>query len=459
MVDIDTSYLIFPVLSALLFWWFETRVAILVTFFGGWLVLPVGHYPPPFQASDGFPWWITGLALPADMLVSKAWIVPTVALSGALLSDTSALRRFSLSWWDAPMALWCLWPLISGSFTDAVSPPAAIAAAYLTGCWGLPWVLGRVWFSSPEGRVLFLKGCAWAGVACLPFAVLEGTGTLRFYDRLYGTHPFHADGWARYVGFRPIGLFEHGNQYGIWVAVSALAATWAAITTRKRVNGIGFLPVALLTLALTLSAQSIGALLLLILGLLILLCWRLALTGPLLAVCMGTLALLAALHLSGIVPIERIARDTAIGQFILETFRSLGRGSFLWRISKDLQSLEIIQTAFVTGTSIWDWWRPSSSRPWGLWLLLIGQFGIIGFLLSYGSLLALVGRSLRRFRAAQVWVVSSAPLPLALIVLFALIDSVLNAFLFFPALIAAGAIAQNAPDKSPSPWTERSKVA
>ncbi|WP_227271832.1 hypothetical protein [Roseobacter weihaiensis] len=440
MVDITTSYIAFLALSAVLFWRLETRLAILIVFFGGWLVLPVGPYPP-LQPSDGFAWWITGLALPGDMLLSKAWGVPAVALAGAMLADRRAVGRFRPCRWDLPVLLWCLWPLGLALSGTALRPEAPLAAAYLTGCWGLPWLLGRIWFSDTAGRVALLKGCAGAGAACLPFALLEGTGTLRFYEVLYTPHPFRDDGWARYVGFRPVGLFEHGNQYGIWVALSALAALWGAVTYRQTGSGRRWLFLALLTLAIACAAQSIGALLSLIAGGAILAGWGRRLTGLLLMAGFGALGLLAALHLSGVVPLEYIARQTAIGQTLLEGFRTVGRGSFLWRISADLKSLEIAQEVFLQGTGLWDWWRPSDSRPWGLWLLLIGQFGLIGFLLCYGTLLALAGRGLYHLRRMPAWVGSSAALPLALIVIFALLDSFLNAFFYFPALLAAGAIA------------------
>jgi len=302
VLDIDITYLAFPVLSALFFWRLSARTALLVTYFGGWLVLPVGHYPDP-QVSAGIPWWITGLALPADMLVSKAWIVPAVALLGAATSDFPTVRRARPSWIDIPMVLWCLWPLIDSYLTAEARPSGPVATFYVTGGWGLSWVLGRIWFAETESRVLLLKAAAWSGLACLPFALLEGAGIASVYDVLYGPHPFYLDGLQRYVGFRPIGLFEHGNQYGIWVSLAALAAVWLALAVsvgwRRR---IGFVLVALVTTAIAFAAQSVGAIVLLLAGLCILVVWRLRATVPLLIAALCGIAVLLALQLSGIVP-------------------------------------------------------------------------------------------------------------------------------------------------------------
>ena len=439
MLDINTTYLAFLFLSVILFWRIPVRTAILVTFFGGWLLLPVGHYAP-IENPDLFPWWITGLALPADMLISKAWIVPTVAMLCAFLFDISEARRFRPAWQDIPMILWCLWPLIDSLFVTYSNPPPFTAALYITGCWGIPWFIGRIWFCTPDGQLSFLKACAWFGIACLPFAILEGAEVLSFYEMPYGFHPFHSDGSERYLGFRPIGFFEHGNQYGIWVSLSALSAIWLAVAIRKEKESRVYFIVAILTTLIALSAQSVGAILLAFIGLIILFSWRLKATVPLLIVSGCCLALVMLLHLSGIVPIEWIARETKFGQLVLDTFRSLGRGSFLWRVSQDIKSLNIVQNAFLTGTTVWDWWRPSGTRPWGLWLLLIGQFGVIGFLLAYGSLLATAGLAMHRIRGVHIWNKEYTALPLAVIIILALADSFLNAFLYFPAILAAGAI-------------------
>ena len=172
MVDIDIAYMTFLGLCAIPFFCFSVRAAILIAFLGGWLVLPVGDYPP-VESPDVFAWWISGLALPADMLVSKAWIAPAVAMSYALLFDFSKIREFRPAWIDIPIALWCLWPLLDGFIVGSSSPAPVTAALYVLGCWGIPWLLGRIWFCKSEDQLLLLKAYAWAGLACLPFAVLD----------------------------------------------------------------------------------------------------------------------------------------------------------------------------------------------------------------------------------------------------------------------------------------------
>ena len=225
-------------------------------------------------------------------------------------------------------------------------------------------------------------------------------------------------------------------------------------------SALGF-ATALLALMIACAAQSVGALLLLGASLALMIFWRLQIIWPLIVLGLATVLLAGALHLSGLVPLQWFAKQTEIGQFILSTFRSLGRGSFTWRIAQDLKAMALIDGGWLTGTMIWDWWRPAGIRPWGLWLLLVGQFGLLGFALAYGVLVTTAARGLSRLRGQRIWNRAAPAMPLALIVLVALADSLLNAFLYFPAILAAGALVRpefapdleidpNAADMTPS---------
>jgi hypothetical protein len=434
------TYLIFFVLSVVAFSRLPIRPAILFIFIGGWLLLPVGRFPP-LQNAGGLPWWITGLAVPSDMLFTKAWAAPAAAFVGAAAFDFRGLRSWRPTPIDLPMALWCLWPLIAGLLTPTSSPSPLTGALYVSGCWGLPWLLGRIWFNSQEERVLLISGLALGGLACLPLAVAESFRAPWIYDVTYGPHPFRLDGVTRYLGYRPLGFFEHGNQYGIWTSLAALAAIWLAAARRLAHDRRALLAIALVTTLIALASQSAGAVILLFTGILVLLAWRHPATRIAMIALVALIALAGALHLSGIVPLRAIAQNTALGQQTIGFFSVLGRRSFLWRMSQDIKVLEIIHQAPLLGTSIWDWWRPLHTRPWGLALLLIGQFGLVGFALAFGSLLLIASLALMRVRKVSGWVPEAAALPLALIILLSLADALLNSFFYFPAVLAAGAIA------------------
>jgi len=390
-----------------------------------------------------FPYWITGLAVPSDMLVTKAWVAPLSAFAMAVLFDPSSLRAWRPSFADLPMAVWCLWPLLAGTYATAPNPEPWIATAYVAGAWGLPWLLGRIWFSGPDGTLALMKAISIAGLAALPIALMESFNPPELYGFFYGPHPFRFDGAERYLGFRPIGFFENGNQYGIWVSLSALTSIWLAVALWRLPAGKTFLLIAIITTLMALAAQSIGAILLMLAGLLLLIVWGRWFVMPVLIGSFSLLALAGAVHLSGILPLDFIARETEAGRMMLSLFREMGRGSFLWRFSQDFKSLGLIQSNWLLGAADWDWWRPVNTRPWGLVVLMMGQYGITGVFLAFGSLFTVVLSALNRFRTVGAWRLTSLSVPMALVILLALGDALFNSFFYFPAILVAGAITGN----------------
>src|SRR3546814_18571581 len=87
--------------------------------------------------------------------------------------------------------------------------------------------------------------------------------------------------------------------------------------------------------------------------------------------------LLGALHISGTVPLRDLAEKTSGGKMARDMFRAAGRQSLPWRIGQDLKTLPIIQDRLVIGHARWDWFRGAGTRPWGMPLLLLGQFGLV----------------------------------------------------------------------------------
>jgi len=85
----------------------------------------------------------------------------------------------------------------------------------------------------------------------------------------------------------------------------------------------------------------------------------------------------------------------------------------------------------LTGYGTWDWWRPLKSHPWGLPLLLAGQFGFLSLVLVT---IALFAGAIR-----EIWLGSHSILPV--VVILAAIDAWLNSCIYFPAMLAAAAMA------------------
>jgi hypothetical protein len=196
---------------------------------------------------------------------------------------------------------------------------------------------------------------------------------------------------------------------------------------------------AIINVIVALASQSVGAIILLAVGTALLAMWRSRLVMPVLIGAAALVVLAAAIHLSGILPVRALAQ-TPEGERLITVMRSIGRGSFFWRISQDTKTLGTITSHPLLGTAQWDWWRPYHTRPWGQPILLIGQYGLIGLVLAWGSLIATCAVAVKRARELRGGTFDPA-LPLAIMVLLALADAALNAFFFSPAILAAGAIA------------------
>ena len=440
-MSIAAIYLGWAVATWAMFRRCRPAVAVLASFLGGWILLPVGSYPAG-SADAVFPYWIIGLALPSDMLLTKAVAAPAAAFLGVLLFDRPALARLQPVWLDAPVVLWCLWPAVAAAFAPEPRPAPLLAIGYLAAAWGLPWLLGRLYFATAEGRLLLVKGLVLSALACLPSSLAEGAFGPLVYDAVYEPHPFRADGAVRYLGFRPLGFFENGNQFGLWISLSALAALWLAISSRAA----RWRWAAAILGAMALAAQSVGAIALLAIGTGVLWAFgrvrpRLLASGAVLLIAIG-----GAVYLSGAIPFQAIAKDTAWGREVVNSIRSAGRGSFTWRIAQDQRLLADAVARPVTGSAQWDWWRAKETRPWALSLLIVGQFGLGGLLLALATLLGPALRTAWVAPRGSAWRPAGSGLLLASIAVFTVIDALLNSFVFFPAIVAAGALATGVAD-------------
>src|ERR1700733_6003036 len=96
---IEASFTVFGIAALLLFRFVGPVHAVAITCFAGWLLLPVGHFPSG-SAQAANPFWITGAAVSSDMLLTKMWFPPVIALAGALGTDRETFARWQPRWVD-----------------------------------------------------------------------------------------------------------------------------------------------------------------------------------------------------------------------------------------------------------------------------------------------------------------------------------------------------------------------
>lgn len=424
-----------PLVAIALIGWFPTvfilfsflppRRAVLTAFLVAWLMLPVAAYPIRFVPDY-------------DKLTATCFS----ALLAMAIFDSAAFTAFRPKWGDAPMVAYCVAPLFS-SLSNGLGIYDGLTAAFLTiVTWGVPYFVGRVYFSSAEGLRELAIGVFVGGLVYVPLCLYEIRMSPQLHAIVYGYHPSDFVQQFRLGGWRPTVFMHHGLMVGLWMASASLAGVWLWRTrVLTRVGGIPMGALVGLLLVTTVLGRSTGALALLIIG----------------------LASLAFLKLTG----NRLATPALVILTVLYIFlRSTGLWSGTQLVSlasvlvesERASSLETrLGNEDILADRAWDrplfgwggWGRNRVEREDGtdisitdgLWIITLGTKGFFG-LGAQTAIFAIAILMLHRKIRPELWVQpTGAPaFVCSLIIALWMIDNLLNA-MFNPAyLIIAGGL-------------------
>jgi hypothetical protein len=423
-------------IGLLVFRGFPMRIAVLVNFVGGWAILPAANY-----ASQGnvFPYWIIGTSLESNYFITKATIIGFTGILGIFLFDRSRLKAFRLTPWDLAMGMWLICPLLSAIANPDSFGEGIVGEVYQLLSWGSPYLIGRLYFTDTQSLRLAAKAFVIGGLAYIPFCIYEIVKGPRIYAFLYGYLPFQANGQNRFIGYRPIGLLENGNQLGIWMATSTLIALW--LWRRKTAPSILRIPIVVVAIALfviTVFCQSTGAIILLLaLAPFAFVDPRhLSRTVSVLLV-LGILAF-ASFRIANVISIHDLVRENRVAHAVDSYLRGIGKGSLEWRLNLDEHHIDTALEEPILGYGQWDWWRGGFERPWSLWLLVFGMYGSVGLVSLEALLLIPALRAVWFPLAISDIGYTNMRHTLSAAVLISAIDSLLNSSLILPLLLVIG---------------------
>jgi hypothetical protein len=468
MISPWIAFLAWLPISVYFFRRYSVRVAVLVNFIAGWALLPSASYTP---SSAVFPYWILGACLPSSYFLTKASVIGITCLIGNLVVDRPSLRRFQLNFWDLPMLVWCTVPLLSAIANSQAFLPALGSELYQTLAWGVPYLAGRLYFNDTESLGLAAKAFVFAGVAYVPMCLIEIVTGPQIYAHLYGYEPYRWIGAQRYVGFRPVGLLEDGNQLGIWMATSALIAIW--LWRHRLANAIFGIPIAWISVTLlvvTLLCQSGGSIVLLFCLLFFAFVRHSFLPRVLAALLLVGIVGAIGLRLANTVSLKSLVEHNRAAYASARFLKQMKRGSFGWRLSQDERHVTSALKEPLLGSGQWDWWKASSSRPWSLWLLAFGMYGLVGLLALECLQLLPVTRVLWAPFACGAIDGLELRNALAAAILMSAIDNLLNGSMILPLLLVIGglsapsfalpaSVTPTAQRRSPRDWETRSRTS
>ena len=423
-------------LSLYFFRRYRIRVAVLLTFLGGWAVLPGASFTP---SNSEFPYWILSASLPASYFLTKATITSIAALLGVWRTDRRFYRRFELSFWDLPMISWCFVPLLAGVANPQFFGESVRGLVYQLLAWGVPYFFGRLYFSDTDSLGLAAKSFVIAGLGYVPICLLEVFKGPQLYAFLYGFEPYRWLGAQRYFGYRPVGMLEDGNQLGIWMATSALIACW--LWRHRSVTHVLRIPigwVALLLCAVTLLCQSGGSIILLAVFLPFVFVRQRYLPRIVTVLLVAGILAFAGLRLNNHLSLRELVQQNRVVHSTASFLRKIKRGSLGWRLEQDERHVGTALKNPVLGSGQWDWWRTGIGRPWGLWLLAFGMYGLVGLMALECLQLLPVARVVWFPLARSDIQAFNLRHALAAAILMSAIDNLLNSAMILPLLLVIG---------------------
>ncbi|MEO1237801.1 MAG: O-antigen ligase domain-containing protein [Planctomycetota bacterium] len=150
-----------------------------------------------------------------------------IILGALLLDPQSRVLKFKPRWIDIPIVVWCVCPLFT-SISNGLGPydgATSVVGRVLLD--GLPYLIGRLYFRSPEEVKDFAYGVVVGGLFYVPLCLYEVRMSPHLHQMLYGFQPFQDWSQAkRWGGFRPTVFLRHGLAVGVWMTATAAMAFW-----------------------------------------------------------------------------------------------------------------------------------------------------------------------------------------------------------------------------------------
>jgi hypothetical protein len=351
----------------LLFSLLPPRKAVIYNFLIAWLFLPMSDLP------------IHGFTDYNKMSAACFGVI-----IGIFIFDFDAILAFRPSIWDIPMFVWCTCPFLSSMGNDLGPYDGLSNIAYQVTDWGLPYFIGRLYFTDLKGLRELAHGIILGGLLYVPLVWYEIRMSPQLHKMVYGYTQYEFSQSKRYGGWRPMVFMQHGLAVSMWMTTAAMTAFWLWWSkTIDRVMGIKIGWAALVLLVTAAAMHSVGAIALMGLGLVVL--WLTRVTRWSIWIILLTLA----------PPTWIFVRTTDIwtGDDLVAFLKEHDpRSADSLRIR--LKSERVLSTRALespvygwTGWKLYDNNELDKGVPDQMWIIAFGKYGLIGLISMTVSLL------------------------------------------------------------------------
>lgn len=418
-----------PVVVFFLFTITTPRRAVIASMLSAWMFLPMA-----------------GFSLPGIPNIDKMSVTCTSVLVAVSIFDITAYTRLRGNWVDLSILAWILVGIPSG-ISGGFGIYEGISSAYSTlVSWGMPYLIGRLYFGNAEGLRELSIGLFIAALIYVPFVLLETRVSPQLHKWVYGFRQHSFGQTKRFGGYRPMVFMQHGLAVAQFMVTGTLAgfSLWWSGSYRRFFN-IPTGPLVILLIVVTLICKSVFAIALMALGICALwLSQQLSTRWILIALVLSSPVYMLSRTIGGwnaskILSMASLAGDEKEGSLQVR----LDSEDVLWAwASRNTQSL-LIGSGRLSGLMHVDRKEVGRFIPDGLWLIALGKNGLIGLISMYGVLLLPVAVCLYRFGPQQLFSVAGAAVAamLMVLILYAL-DNLLNAMINPFYLLAAGGLSQ-----------------
>lgn len=409
----------------------KPRRAVIAAFLIGWMFLPMGG--PATWTLPGLPEY------------DKMTATSVAVLLGAALFDRERLLSFRPQWFDLPMAIWLVVPVVStvvnnpwDSFSRAVYGGITLSVNHLV-VWAMPYFLGRVYINDLQALRELAIGLFIGGLIYVPLCLYEVRFSPQLHRIFYG---YQHRGWdaVRLGGFRPKVFMDTGLQVGLWMAMASVTGLWLWVSgALKRLWSVPMSVLVPVLLFTTVLCKSAGALVLLM-----------AAAGSLFALRYFGIRV-ALIALLCIAPSYMVLRTSGLWTgdglvALIESGINRSRAASLeGRFTNENMLTDKALERPLFGWSGWGRARVynadgvSITTPDGMWVIAFGHYGLVGLTAMTCVLLLPLTLVLRRIPHRMLSQPVVAPmLALAVVATLFMLDCLLNAMISPLYLLAVG---------------------